>query len=204
MNHAPKENGAISEVDIQDVLAAMQEAGGYLDITSADALALYHVAYAHAFDRLRRGVRVRHVMSSPVVTVAADAPFAEAAQRMAENGVSGVPVLDNGELAGVLSIKDFLVQLGLPKNASAISLVAELVAGRFCQRNDLAGVTVREIMSAPAMTIGLDATIADAAASMGDAGINRLPVLDGGRLAGLVTRGDVVRASRLCVAGDAA
>lgn len=204
MNHAPKENGAISEVDIQDVLAAMQEAGGYLDITPADALALYRVAYAHAFDRLRRGVRVRHVMSSPVVTVAADAPLAEAAQRMAQNGVSGVPVLDNGELAGVLSIKDFLVQLGLPKNASAISLVAELVAGRFCLRNDLAGVTVREIMSAPAMTIGLDATIADAAASMGDAGINRLPVLDGGRLAGLVTRSDVVLASRLCVAGDAA
>lgn len=185
----------VSDVDLEDIVTAMKEAGGYLDITPNDALLLYRVAYAHAFDRLSRGVCVRQVMTTQVVVVDVDLPLVEAVQRMAETGVSGVPVLQQGELAGVLSIKDVLAKLGLPKQAPAVALIAELAGGQFCRETSLEGLRVRDIMSTPAISLGSEASIAEAAEYMAREGINRLPILDGAKLVGLVTREDVVRAS---------
>jgi len=196
MSGKQSELAPVSDVDLEDIIAAMTEAGGYLDITPDDALVLYRVAYTHAFERLSRSVSVGQAMTTRVVSVEADSPVVEAVQRMAEAGVSGVPVLQNGELAGVLSIKDVLVKLGLPKQASTVVLVAELAAGRFCRETSLEGLRVKDIMSAPALSLGREASIAEAAELMGRKGINRLPILEGAKLVGVVTREDVLRASR--------
>lgn len=202
MSRTQSELAPVTDVDLEDIIAAMTEAGGYLDITPNDALLLYRVAYAHAFERLSRSVGVRQVMTTQVVSVDVDSTVVEALQRMAEAGVSGVPVLHEGGLAGVLSIKDVLVRLGLPKQASAVALVAELAAGRLCREPSLEGLRVRDIMSAPAISLGSGASIAEAAECMSSEGINRLPILDGAKLVGLVTREDVVRASGLPQNGD--
>lgn len=197
MSRTQSELVPVTAVDLEDIIAAMTEAGGYLDITPNDALLLYRVAYAHAFERLSRSVGVRQVMTTQVVSVDVDSPVVEALQRMAEARVSGVPVLHDRELVGVLSIKDVLVKLGLPKQASAVALVAELAAGRLCREPSLEGLRVRDIMSAPAISLGSGASVAEAAECMSREGINRLPILDGAKLVGLVTREDVVRASGL-------
>jgi CBS domain-containing protein len=109
----------------------------------------------------------RHVVTAPPGTSLKDA-----ARLLVENHVSGLPVIDEaGGVLGVLSEADIIV--------------AE--AGG---RHTLVG----EVMTTPAITIQSDRLVVDAAKLMAVDGVNRLPVVEHGKLVGIITRGDLVRA----------
>lgn len=184
----------LAGVDVDDILAAMGQADGYLDITPADALALYRLALRHATERVRLRLTVGQLMTRDVRSVAPDATAAQVAQLLAQAGISGAPVVENGAVVGVVSIKDFLPRLGLPKQSTPMALVAGLVTGALCGAGDFASVTARELMTAPALAIAPATPVGEAAKLMDERGINRLPVTEAGALVGIVTRGDVVRA----------
>lgn len=190
-----------ADVDIADILAAMRQEGGYLDISPDDALELYHLAYAHALARLRQGRPVRDLMTSPVVTADPDQSAREVVDCLARARVSGVPVVDDGVVVGVVSIKDVLRALGLPGDASPMALVADLLAGCPPSCRDVQNLRARDLMSAPALTIAPDTPVAEAADLMAAKNVNRLPVVAASRLVGIVTRGDIVRSWRLSAQG---
>lgn len=138
---------------------------------------------------------VRDAMTPEVSTVAAGTALHDVARLLAERGISGAPVVDaSGNLIGVISEGDFLVkERGLPlRRAGALD--------RFFGRTDaterrrLSAQTAVQAMSAPAVTIGPDCTLREAAAVMLDRAINRLPVVSDGHLVGILTRADLVRA----------
>lgn len=191
-----KQQNAPIGVDVNDILAAMGQADGYLDITPDDALALYRLALRHAVERVRLRLTVGELMTREVRSIAPLATAAEVAQMLAQAGVSGAPVVEDGQVVGVVSIKDFLPRLGLPKHSTPMALVAGLVSGALCGAGDFASVTARELMTAPALTIPPATPVAEAAKLMDGRGINRLPVAENGALVGIITRGDVVRASQ--------
>jgi len=184
----------LAGVEMDDILAAMGQADGYLDITPADALSLYRVALNHALERVRLRITVRQLMTRTVHSLAPDVPAEQVARFLVEAGVSGAPVLEGDAVIGVVSIKDFLPRLGLPKQSSPMALVAGLTTGAHCGTGDLSSVTARELMTAPALTIPPDTPLGEAAKLMDERGINRLPVTEAGKLVGIITRGDVVRA----------
>jgi CBS domain-containing protein len=140
-------------------------------------------------------MRVRDVMTTDVLTVRADASLKEAAALMAERGISGVPVVGlGGRVAGVLSERDILFKetghtprrgfvdrlLALPPDELGAKLVAR---------------TAGEAMTSPALTIGPRRPLTEAANTMIEQGVKRLPVVDdAGNLVGIVTRADLVRA----------
>jgi CBS domain-containing membrane protein len=195
-----KQKNAPSGVDVDDILAAMGQADGYLDITPDDALALYRLALSHAVERVRLRLTVGELMTREVQTIDPRATAVEIAQLLARAGVSGAPVVENGQVVGVVSIKDFLPRLGLAKQSTPMALVAGLVtgtvSGALCGAADFSSVTARELMTAPALTIPPATPVAEAAKLMDGRGINRLPVAENGALVGIITRGDVVRASQ--------
>lgn len=191
-----KDKELLAGVEVDDILAAMSQADGYLDITPADALSLYRLALGHALERVRLRLTVGQLMTRSVHSLAPQDSAEEVARLLAGASVSGAPVLQNGVVIGVVSIKDFLPRLGLPKNSAPMALVAKLVGGGACGPDDLSAVTARELMTAPALTIPPTTPIGEAARIMDEHGINRLPVTEGGQLVGIITRGDVVRASR--------
>jgi CBS domain-containing protein len=115
---------------------------------------------------------------------------------MAELGVSGLPVVEDGRVVGVVSIKDFLPRLGLPLQATPMALAAGLINGTLWPAADFSALAARDLMTAPALTVPAACPVSEAAKLMDDRGINRLPVLEAGRLAGIITRGDLVRACR--------
>lgn len=202
MTQDPKENPldpplALSDADI---LAAMREAGGYLDIAPADVLTLYRLAYGHALKRLTRDVPVAAIMTQRVTVIAPGADALTAARRMAEAGVSGLPVLDGGTVVGVLSLRDLLRHLRLPADAGPAALAVRLLDPRTCLSplpGSPAGVTpVAALMTSPAVVVAKEATRLEAARLMTERGVNRLPVLNGTRLCGIVSRGDVIRSCR--------
>ncbi len=189
----PDASGLPEGVDIQDILAALSQAKGFLDITPADALELYRLAYGHA-----RGARarrpVRQFMTAEVVTASPNLPAADLARLLAERGISGAPVLEGGRLVGVVSVKDFLPLLGLDRSAAPMSLVSALAAGSSCAAEKLTGLTAASLMTSPALAIGPETPVGEAAGLMAQRGINRLPVVEAGRLVGIVSRDDMVRA----------
>lgn len=140
---------------------------------------------------------VRDVMASPVFTVGYDTPLKEVARLLIAHGVSGVPVVGaTGEVIGVISEGDFLVkEQGRERihHRRLARLVGESPAAQ-AQMMKLEARTAGEAMTTPAITIAPSSAIRDAAALMTSRGVNRLPVVDGGLLVGIVTRADLLRA----------
>lgn len=189
------DDAAAPGFDLEAVLAAMRQSKGYLDITPADALELYRLAWEHARGA-RAGAPARAFMTSPAVSVAPGLPAPDLARLLAERGISGAPVAEAGRVLGVVSIKDFLPHLGLERHATPMALVAGLVSGRLLPLDGLAGLTAGRIMTTPALTIEAQTPLGEAARLMDQRRINRLPVVEAGLLVGIITRDDLVRALR--------
>jgi len=195
------------DIGVDDILEAMREQGGYLDVSPDDALALYKIAYAHAARKLVRDPKVREIMTRRVVTVSPDDSALEAARTMAGARVSGLPAVSDGAVVGVVSIKDLLRLLALGPGSQTADLVALCLNPAFCQQigDGPAGLApVKTVMSAPALCVGPDTTRSRAARLMAERGVNRLPVVESGSLLGIVTRGDVARSIHDRTGGETA
>ncbi len=129
-------------------------------------------------------------MTTDVITVQRDAPFKEVARLLDEHSVSALPVLDaDGRLVGIVSEADLLPKeyRDRPGRLARLMHRHELVKAE----GDVAG----ELMSSPAVTIGPDSSLADAAKLMMHERVKRLPVVsDSGDLIGIVSRADLVEA----------
>jgi CBS domain-containing membrane protein len=192
-------SGPGSKVDLkeEDIVAAMREIPGYLDITPGDFKQIYALAFQHALERLKREVTVAEIMSHEVVSVQADTPLAEVAEAMGQRGVSGVPVVDdNHRVVGVVSEKDFLKRMGVEESQNFMTLVASCLRSKGCVALPIKKQTAGDLMSAPAVTVSPETRVRDLAELFAARHINRAPVTDAaGRLVGIVTRGDLVKAT---------
>lgn len=139
-------------------------------------------------------VRVGDVMTHDVVSVTPDTPLKDVAAALVERGISGLPVCDpDGAVLGVLSEADLLVKQGGSPERSG-GLFAWLV--ETASAPDLAKLrahTAGEAMTSPALTVETASPVSEAARTMVSLGVNRLPVVEDGRLVGIVTRADLVR-----------
>jgi len=140
---------------------------------------------------------VQDVMTTRVVTVHLDTPLKDVARSLVRHGISGVVVVDVGSrVVGVVSEADLLIKESgegaLPhrRGSRFIGESHETTAGRAKIRATTAG----EAMTAPAITVDPEASLPAAATLMVEHAINRLPVTRAGRLIGIVTRADLVRA----------
>jgi len=149
-------------------------------------------------------VTVRDVMSRHPISVGPDATLLDALVLMRGQKVSGLPVVDeDGKLVGVLSQRDVARTLksagGIPEVTGLFDLLMfglseESGVSVQVLRRILEETTVRDAMSSPPIAIPSDASLELAAEVMRENEINRIPVLRGDRLVGIVTRNDLVRA----------
>jgi CBS domain-containing protein len=133
---------------------------------------------------------VRDVMTRRVVSVREDASFKEMAEMLRRTRISAFPVLDrSNRVIGVVSEADLLVKEAV--QAEGTSIIAAL--RHVHEENKATGVTAADLMTRPAITIGPDASVAEAARTMYDRRIKRLPVIDAaGRLLGIISRADIL------------
>jgi CBS domain-containing protein len=112
-------------------------------------------------------------MTSDVLTVDPADTIGETAQKMVERGVSSAVVSDYGNLIGIVTERD----------------LTRAVAGR----THSSEARVREWMTADPLTLGPDATPAEAAKIMLDNGFRHVPIVADGRAVGIVSIRDVAR-----------
>ena len=139
-------------------------------------------------------MRIDTVMTTDVTTVQPDASLKDVAEILATQRISGVPVVDaEGRVLGVVSEGDIVgIEAGEALDERG-GLLGRLL--RAAPPDRLEARTAEQAMSAPALTITPRTEVAEAARTMTDAGVNRLPVVDGdGKILGIVTRADLVRA----------
>jgi CBS domain-containing protein len=119
------------------------------------------------------GKQIRDVMTPGPETIQADRPAAEAAKLMKEADAGMIPVIDNGNLLGTVTDRDI-----------AIRLVAE---GKDPQ------TPVREIATTDPITVEPDRDLDEALQLMAKHQVRRLPVVESGRLVGVLAQADVAR-----------
>jgi len=154
-------------------------------------------------------VLVRGFMTTDILAVAPSDTLQEAALKLLTRGVSGAPVVDDqGVLVGILSETDFLRHLKrladtdlagkyLSSPAQSLSLLALLAErGHPAARelmDTLRGAMVSDAMTTKVITANPGDTLEEVLGLLIRSDINRVPVIEGGKVVGIVTRGDVLR-----------
>ncbi len=139
-------------------------------------------------------MKVKELMTTDVQTVAPEASLKDAAAGLVSRGISGMPVCDAaGHVIGVFSEGDILSKEHDPGPRRG-GVLAWLGVDDPVALAKAAARTVGEAMTAPAITIGPETSVSEAARLMSEHGVNRLPVLRRDELIGIVTRADLVRA----------
>jgi CBS-domain-containing membrane protein len=137
-------------------------------------------------------MKVRELMTTDVITVGPDFPLKEAARRMLDAGVSGLPVTDDsGELVGIITEADFVAGEADRRTKQRAGLLRFLVNRQEIPTEER---KVGDVMTPEVVTVSPDIDHAEAARIMERENVKRLPVVDGGRLVGLLARADMLRA----------
>ena len=142
-------------------------------------------------------MRADEVMTRDPKTIAPDATVAEAVRTMLEARVSGLPVVDGGgRLVGVITEGDLLARAELGTEKKRAKWLEFLFgpgrsAENFVQSH---GRRVDEVMTRTPIAVAPSAGLDEVVGTMMDKRVKRLPVVDGGRLIGVVSRADVLRA----------
>jgi CBS domain-containing protein len=145
-------------------------------------------------------ITAAEIMTTNVKTVPPEASVAEVARVLADHGISAAPVCDDqGKLLGMLSEGDLLrpVARGSSTRRSWwLNLLAEgtELAPSFLECISVENQPARVLMITPVITAAPEATLPDMADLMVSHHIKRLPILRDGKLIGIVSRADLVRA----------
>ena len=133
---------------------------------------------------------VRDIMTAEPRVVSADTPLRQAAQDMVRAGIGGLPVVDEqGRVIGMLSERELmrhLLSAYLHGGSAGATTTTKAPPGAGRR-------LVRDVMTRQVLCVSPDQPLAEVASIMTSKDVDRVPVVGGGRLVGLLTRGDIVR-----------
>lgn len=150
-------------------------------------------------------MKIKDIMNEHVITITPDATLKEVSDKFAEHNISGMPVVDDDKIVGIITETDILGVMSryVCKDDSTISSGAGLMGcvlentascGEYAKSLDaLRELKVSDSMKKNVITITSDKPLEDAIAMMASKKINRLPVVENDRLVGILTRNDLVK-----------
>ena len=142
-------------------------------------------------------MRAHQIMTRSVITIAPDASILEAAKTMLQHHVSGLPVVDAaGRLVGIVSEGDFIRrgEIGTQRKRGrwlTFLLGAGATAADYVHEH---GRKVSDVMTSDPVSGTEDATLEEIVNAMETNGVKRLPVMKDGKLAGIVSRANLLQA----------
>ncbi len=136
------------------------------------------------------------IMTPRVITAGPDTPIAELVSLMLTNRISAVPIVQDGTLLGIVSEGDLIRRAETatePKRSRWLELATSVttLAHDYAKSH---GRRAREVMTDNVISVAPDAPIADIAALLEKHHIKRVPVVDQGKLVGIVSRSNLLQA----------
>jgi CBS-domain-containing membrane protein len=132
-------------------------------------------------------MRARDIMTTPVLTVTPDTTIKDAARTLATRGFTALPVMDDDDrLIGIVTEAD-LVRDRIPRDPRA-----HILPGYDEHATGPVTTTVGQVMTTPVTAMGPGTDVALLAAALLDAKQRSMPIVDGSRVVGIVTRRDIV------------
>jgi CBS domain-containing protein len=145
-------------------------------------------------------MNARDIMTTGVISVSPETPIHEIAQLLLKEGVSAVPVVDEGGVPlGMVSEGDLIGRDETEREARRDWWLALLAEGEALHPDFLASLrapdrTARDVMSSPVVMVGEETDISEVARLLSAHRVKRVPVLHEGRIVGIVSRADLLRA----------
>ena len=144
-------------------------------------------------------LKVKDIMTKEVISVSPDTEIVKAAEILLENRINGMPVIDAfGRLVGIICQSDLVAQQkGIPI-PSVFTLLESFIPLTSMKRLDkemekIAALTVKEAMTLEPVTVNPETEIEEVAKLMVDKKFHTLPVVDGGKVVGIVGKEDVLK-----------
>jgi len=144
-------------------------------------------------------MKAKEIMNKDVITIRKDSTIEEIAKLLTDNKISGVPVVDEeSHIIGMVTQKDLLYKDVEPRFPAFIQILGGYIyLDGVKEYNEelkkLVATTADQIMTHKVVTVGLDAEVEEIAKLMVEKNINRIPVVDEGKLAGIISRADIVK-----------
>lgn len=142
-------------------------------------------------------MKAKDIMSQKVATISRDAVIEDAVRIMNEKNISGIPVVDDGKVVGIVTQKDLLyrnVEPRFPGVFQVLGGVFFLMGEKYNEElRKVLATKVEDVMTRDVIAADEDTEVEEVARLMIDKGINRVPVLRNGKLAGIISRADIVR-----------
>lgn len=141
------------------------------------------------------------IMQPEVITISEDATVQELAKLLAKKKISGAPVVDDQHrVVGIVSEGDLIAidaDIHFPHYIELLGNIIYLESiKKYEERLEKAAAgEVRDIMTTDVLTVQKEAPLSQVATLMMDKQVNRVPVVDGDVLVGIITRADIVRAA---------
>jgi CBS domain-containing protein len=143
-------------------------------------------------------VKVKDLMIHDVIKINADTPVEEIARLFKNRPIGSLPVVDKEDrVIGIVTESDlFLKEKGLPFSAVKVPVLFK----RWVDPDKLTEIykeakyhTAADVMSTDVICVDIEDTVSHVAWLMAQRNIKRVPVLQGGRLAGIISRSDIIR-----------
>jgi CBS domain-containing protein len=142
-------------------------------------------------------MKAKDVMTPHVLSIAPDASVSAAAHLMLQNRISGVPVVDeSGKLVGIITEGDFLRRSEIGTQRRRPRWIEFLVGpGRLAEEYaQSSGRRVIDVMTHDVRAVDADASLEEIVRTMERHHIKRVPVVEGGKVVGIVTRANLLHA----------
>lgn len=143
-------------------------------------------------------MNVKDIMTTNVITVDKNASIKKIAHMLVEKDISGVPVIENKKIIGIITHKDILYKDIEPKLPAMFEMLGGIVAIKGVKHYNkelkkILATRAEEIMNKKLYTIESDKTVEIAADIMVEKDVSKLPVLENGELVGIISRADIVK-----------
>ncbi|MFZ3171177.1 MAG: CBS domain-containing protein [Carboxydocellales bacterium] len=144
-------------------------------------------------------MQAKDIMTTEVVTVTPEDTVEEVVKIISERGISGIPVVDaSGKLVGIVSEGDIITRsknLQIPTHIQLLGGVIYLESTKKLESDlrKMVAFQVKDLMTSKVFTVSSEAPVAEIATIMTEEQVNRIPVVENGKVVGIVSRADIVR-----------
>ncbi len=143
-------------------------------------------------------LRAKDIMTGTVISVEKNTTVRELARLLADNRISGAPVVEDGRVIGVVTENDLIDQTKKVHIPTVITILDSVIYLENPERFEremrkMAGVKVEDIFTEKVISVDPETPLDEVATIMADKRVHTLPVIDGEHLVGVIGKSDIIR-----------